>query len=504
MKVDAALLKKLDLSSASARVTTSALDRLPLLISERSLTNSTGRLARSISADFSSGSLVSSTTFSMPRKGFGPRPVTALSGRDRALYDALVEHLRPSLPTESRSRENWTAFREFGLPGTTTSAKYIVTLDIASMYEYVDHDILKRELLVQTLDSAPVMALVDLLGEAFAFPRGIPQMMQSSDLLGDVYIGVLERDLLRDGYQLMRYADDFRVPANDWGTAHRIIERAAEAARAIGLVLSSEKTTIQLATTLAEEESQLQAVFAKYFASAVEDLTTFDDVMDWYGEVSTVEIAPDEQVAMHEAFHRVISDWTKPRKDPFIPPRLVAKSIQSLGKAVDRISDEVLIQTVWQDPLRLSSVVAYMHERPDETTANWKSLRELVAMERQSPWAKLWLLSATDGLTSTDTKEASDALEDVYAWVKAQLRDPHEVVRAEAAWTLAGRKLLTPREVSALFGSATRITRTGLAAALGRSGAAATDSIVRSIIGSSPLYKDALEWGGTYDASSAQ
>lgn len=501
MKAEAAVLQKLDLSAAATRVTTEALDRLPILISERALRGNPGRLVRAIDAEFRSGTLVSSTTFSMPRRGFGPRPVTVLSARDRALYDALVDNLRPSLPRESRTRENWNAFRRFGLPDSYSPARYVVTLDIAAMYEYVDHELLQQELVIQTMDASVVETLGDLLGEAFGFSRGLPQMMSSSDLLADVYIGKLERELLRHGYDVMRYADDFRIPANDWGTANRIIELAAEAARSIGLVLSSEKTTIQLAATLVEEEGVLQSIFEKYFDVAVAELTTFEDVMDWYGEVSTVEIEPSEWDAFHEAFLRVLSDWKEDQKASVIPQQLIAKSIRGLGKAARRIADDILTEMVFQAPIRLTSVVAYLGERAGEAEANRRSLSKLVAMERQSPWAKIWLLQAAGVLSADEGDEETRAILD---WAEHQLRDDHEIVRAEAAWVLAGWKRLDLAQVSTLFASASRITRTGVAAASGRSGTASGDKVSRSIIAASPLYKDAYDWGLEFDATRAK
>lgn len=497
MKLSPDLLESLKLQEAAVQVTTKNLDRLPVLISERALTETTGKLAGSVNADFSSGTRVSSTTFSMPRKGFGPRPVTVLSGRDRALFDALVDRLRPALPPESRGTENWAAFSRFGLPQDDPYPKYVVSIDIASMYEYVDHQVLKRELLVQTLDRPSVEAIIDLLGEAFSFARGLPQMTSASDLLGDVYLGILERELLRQGYELARFADDFRVLAQSWGEAHQIIEHAAEAARSIGLVLSSEKTTVRLASTLHEDEEALQALVDKYFKEAMTDLTVFDDVMDWYGESGEVEIEPTEPEALHEAFRRLLQDWTADPRDSGVPPRLISKAIRSLGPASTRISDDVLTQMVWIDPLKLSSIIAYFSKRSDEAVENLKSLVELVTMERQSPWAKIWLLSAAEAAIVNDSAEWT-ALRD---WVFAQLKDEHEIVRAEAAWVLTGWDSLSESSLGDLFGRATRITRPGLAAALGRSGASRGTSLTKSIIGASPLFKAAHEWGSRADAS---
>ncbi|MFE6735981.1 reverse transcriptase domain-containing protein [Microbacterium sp. NPDC057650] len=500
MKLSADLLKRLDLSAAATQVTTEYLDRFPVLISDRCLADSTNKLVRLVASDFSSGTSVSTSTLSMPRKGFGPRPVTVLSARDRVLYEALVNHLRPSLAAESRAKDNWVAFKEFGLSQDPDAPKYVVSLDIASMYEYVDHQVLKRELLVQTLERPPVEALIDLLGEAFGFARAIPQMMSASDLLGDVYLGMLERDLLRYGYHLARYADDFRVLATSWGEAHRIIEHAAEAARSLGLVLSSEKTTVRLASTLLEEEAGLQDLVDKYFKEARADLTVFDDLMDWYGEANQVEIDPEDSEAMQEAFRRVLHDWAAPSTRSSIPTRLTSKAIRSLGAASERVGDDILRALIDADPLKLSSVISYFNSRATEADANLRSVKMLTEMERQSPWAKIWLLTAVDTWSDDDSADAKA----LTTWASAQITDEHEVVRAEAAWVLARSRSLEERGLGELFGRATRTTRPGLAAALGRLGVPPSNALTRSIVGASPIHKEAYEWGQGVDAPGSQ
>ena len=368
------------------------------------------------------------------------------------------------------------------------------------MYEFVDHSALRSELLIQTLDEEHVDAVIRLLGEAFGTTRGLPQMMASSDVLADAYLGVLERALLRHGYALARYADDFRVLAPDWGTANQIIELAAEVARGIGLVLSSEKTSIKKASKIADEQAEHQEILDKYFTAARADLASFDELMDWYGEPVEGEV-PDEETAMNEAFRRVLKAWTKRKQGLSIPTPLVSKALRSLRSAPDRVSDKTLSQLVFLDPLKLSSVILYLRARLDETEQNWRTTAQLAAMKRQSPWAKLWILSYCADLPYDDQSKYSRRL---LRWAKSQLDDEHEVVRAEAAWTLAQWDALSERQVSHLFGSATAITRAGIAAAWGRTGAMPSAPLSKAISGASPVYADAFSWGGDQRAGDAQ
>ncbi|MBN9170769.1 MAG: hypothetical protein J0I50_02605, partial [Microbacterium sp.] len=345
-----------------------------------------------------------------------------------------------------------------------------------------------------------VEATIELLREAFGSTRGLPQMVSSSDVLADVYLSILERALLRHGYEVVRYADDFRVLASDWAIANQIIERAAEVARAIGLILSAEKTSIHKVTKFADDDAVLQEIVDKYFAAAQADLTTFEELMDWYGEPITTEEVPDDQTAMNEAFRRVLKDWTKNRSKS-LPSQLVAKALRSLRNAPDRVADKTLTQLVFIDPLKLSSVILYLRARPGEQAKNRTSISRLAAMERQSPWAKLWLLTYSSELSIDESAKHARRLR---RWVTHQLDDEHEVVRAEAAWTLAQWDGLTERRLAKLFGAATSITRAGLAAAWGRTGASLDHDLSKAIAGSSPVYRQAFAWGGEQHALSAE
>lgn len=113
-------------------------------------------------------------------------------------------------------------------------------------------------------------------------------------------------------------------------------------------------------------------------------------------------------------------------------------------------------------------------------------------MERQSPWSKLWLLEAASSLRTPRGQKDESA---VTKWVHAQLKDPHETVRAEAAWYLSGRDEITEEKLSKLYIRATSITRPGLAAALGRVGTASGSPIAKAVRADSPLTARSFDWG---------
>ena len=114
----------------------------------------------------------------------------------------------------------------------------------------------------------------------------------------------------------------------------------------------------------------------------------------------------------------------------------------------------------------------------------------MVQLKRQSPWAKLWLL------TAAETFQPGQAVStDVGAWAHEQLADKHEVVRAEAAWYLAGQGILASDSHTRLYAEATSTTRPAFGAAFARSGLASTSNLAKAVRGESPLASKAFEWG---------
>src|SRR5262249_34904011 len=92
-----------------------------------------------------------------------------------------------------------------------------------------------------TTVEAPAL-LTELLSEVEQRSFGLPQLLESSDQLSEVYIRIVERDLVRRGLLIWRYNDDFRIAVKPYGDALEAIERLAASAREIGLTLNDHKT----------------------------------------------------------------------------------------------------------------------------------------------------------------------------------------------------------------------------------------------------------------------
>lgn len=428
----------------------------------------------------------------MPRAASGPRPINILATQDRLIYHALVERLRPSLPAETRSNENWKKFTSIGIDAAASS--YLVEFDIASCYEYIDHATLTRELLLQSMDVEGVTGVAEFLGAVFGMPRGLPQLVGSSDLLSDTYLEGIERDLLRSGFEPRRYADDFKVVADDWGEANAVVEAAADIARKYGLVLSSGKTSIRKVETVREDRSKLVDFLATYFNAARDDLTLVDVFPNDYGDPEEVELAPSAKDAYAVAFRRILDEWfdsqvcREETENIDFHARHIPLALAWLSQVEERISDDLLDQIVFRAPLKLNAVLKYISARKEHSN-NWESILRLASSERQSPWAKLWLLNAAqDELQSDDELPKSLA-----SWAQKQLYDRHESVRAEAAWFLALAGQLAESELQSVAMSATHMSLPALAATAALSGG--TSNISSAIKAESLLTRASFAWG---------
>lgn len=500
VRIDQTVLRKLDLTGSADVVTSGHLDRLPPLLLDRCLAEAKSKLVTSTVAAFTAGLAIHSETITMPRRTFGARPVSVISPSARLVYSALVGQIATELPEPSRRSANWKAFEAYSRPPADNS-EYLVEFDIAACYEYIDHEMLRDELILRTMSTPHTEAIVGLLGEVFRRHRGLPQLIGASDSLADAYLAIMERELLRQNPRVARYADDFRITCESWAAANQTIEDAADSARAIGLILSSDKTFIWKLSTLREREKVKDAFLTRYFSEARDALTTIEYLWSSYEGVPDVDIVePDEEVLVREALRQIFSDWFTAQahatgdEDFSTHLQHLPAALGVLAKGGERLPDNWLVELVFRHPLRLEQVALYMKQRP-ETAANWATLALLSAMQRQSPWAKIWLLDvANDQLGAL---EGADGEQQVLDWAMGQLSDKHEIVRSEAAWHLARRKEISESSLGTLYGRASMLTRPALAAACGGLSLASTSGLARAVKQDGQLMAAAFEWGST-------
>ncbi len=113
--------------------------------------------------------------------------------------------------------------------------------------------------------------------------------------MSDAYLGAIERRLMRSGYNVSRYADDFKVSSPTWSKANQVIEEAAEEARGLGLTLSTGKTIIRKRSTVDRLRVERTELSRRYFANVTGDRSAGDLTPGEYrdGDVGDVSVPTD-------------------------------------------------------------------------------------------------------------------------------------------------------------------------------------------------------------------
>jgi hypothetical protein len=158
--------------------------------------------------------------------------------------------------------------------------EYVVQADIAAFYQYVDHKVLLEELQMQTENIEGSRLLVELLADVQGASYGLPQLLDASDRLAEVYMGIIERELRRRGLSLWRYNDDFRFAVNGYANALQVVEDLSTIAHSVGLILNEGKTAIL------KFDTYFQRLFWRTDNLADEDFADADNIAIGFAEYS--------------------------------------------------------------------------------------------------------------------------------------------------------------------------------------------------------------------------
>jgi RNA-directed DNA polymerase len=322
-------------------------------------------------------------------------------------------------------------------------------------------------------------------------------MLSASDRLADTYLSILDRKMSRDGYSVRRYVDDIRVTAQSWEHANLAIEQAAEYARDLGLILSSRKTAIYKQQTLIDQQEQDAALFNSHVDAAREALSRIWFVAG-YDSTEEIEIEPDAQEAALAAAWEILTEWWNdakkrgPQAGASSPAqRFINRGLLALREHDRRLPIKMLADIVFHDPRKIENVVKYLIGRaelkPDERDLRGVAL--LTSQGRQSTWAKLWILHAVENLAPGHLRDTGR----VGIWVKGQLDDRHEIVRAQAAWLSSMHGWFTSEKLAELYKRASPISQPGLAASGVRQGNM-PKGMISAITSDSVLNREAAKW----------
>jgi CRISPR-associated protein Cas1 len=220
-----------------------------------------GEIARDLAAGRLRPSPLSG--FLQPKDDGGVRPLAVPTVRDRVAQRAVAQVLAPALDTllEDSSYAYRKGFSRAGAARAVERAyadgyRFVLDADIEAFFDNVPWKRLFEKLGALFPLDPP---LLDLLAgwvrapvvfdgrtiDRTRFRRGLPQGAAISPLLANLYLDELDEELTREGFRLVRYADDFVVLARDVVEARRAREVAQEALAGLGLTLNPDDTALR-------------------------------------------------------------------------------------------------------------------------------------------------------------------------------------------------------------------------------------------------------------------
>lgn len=497
MKVPTALLAHVDFEATVAAELSARNRYLPPPLADRALLPHVSALADRLETRMRREFEPSPHDSVLVRKSVrGSRPLPYLALEDRLFYRALVGTLDGRLP-DVPGRRDHDAFVK--APLGVDSCRYVLKADVAAYYQYVDHERLIAEVVAQTGDDLAVTAVVELLQGGAGRRFGLPQMHASSDVLADVYVDPIRRDLLRRGHVAFRFVDDFRVACGTYSEALASLELIERAAFDLGLVLNEQKTSTprratyeQSLTEVSRAEEQLFAALAaegltveNFFAQAPEEYDDDDDGTSEPAAAGDEEAAllgvGDDEVDLPEngdvdiptwpqleVATRVISTWGSDGREDYewsatVWSALLRKSLHTLEAGRDNRGVESAITLLVHEPHLTPQVCNYLTAIGQEDAGRVHALLdELCSRDIVSVWQSVWIVylagSVANASVSPDTEHVS--------WLRRQVAGAHDAVAAQAALALARRRSLPVEEGARAYERAQQVHRPTVALAL--------------------------------------
>jgi hypothetical protein len=412
---------------------------------------------------------------------FSTRPAALMNLADRIVFHALVDPLRPRIerglvsdqvlywPRATKEVEK--RWRDFETAAIHASGDYIVRADVTGFYESIDHQLLQQILVKLTGMVELVDVLIDFLGQVMNAPRGLPQGLDTCDVLASAYLNEVDSEMLRTVDHYWRNGDDVRMTVSNYDAGRRAVHLLEKQLRSVRLLLNADKTRVLLRKTY---EDQMEAVEQRRKETQRKILieresrladAEYDDVSELIEKAGI-----DEETQFELFYHRTISlqdlaDELRPHLEPSQVEVAVATFEEALARAPgesvpEPLSDEefhgivassltVLLADKHQLPI--SAAPGLVRRFPDKTELVCAYLRgvtssypaEVAAAATESltsgyllGWQQAWLFTVLRSVAASAPDTEIDA--GVHAAVEvASDEEASWLARAEAARLLA-------------------------------------------------------------------
>lgn len=234
-------------------------------VTPKAFAESADRRLGDLARDLATGRLQPSalTGFLQPKDDGGVRPLAVPTVRDRVAQRAVAEVLSPAIDTllDDSSYAYRKGLSRAGAARAIERAyaegfRFVLDADIEAFFDSVPWKRLFEKLAALfPLDPSLLGLLAGWVKAPVVFDgrtidraklrRGLPQGAAISPLLANLYLDELDEELTREGFRLVRYADDFVVLARDIAEAREAREAAQKALAGLGLALNEEDTALR-------------------------------------------------------------------------------------------------------------------------------------------------------------------------------------------------------------------------------------------------------------------
>ncbi len=413
--------------------------------------------------------------------GRGARPLALNGLKERLIYRAAVSLVEQRSGSPDRTQTAFDSFQRAPLQSSQT--KYVLKADIASFYQYVDHERLVDEVIAQTGDDLAISLAVDVVSGASGRRYGLPQLSAASDVLAEIYIEPARRQLVRSGFDTWRFADDFRVACEDYVTALGALEALDDAARELGLVLNELKTSTPKRARYAASITMTEDRERELLDSL--DIAEFDEPgFEWYDDIGgdgtlsmpasllehpdfeegdlAVHGASGEEEGDHEvnpgrlaAASAVLERWVEEEEDDetqrgesaHVTAKLLGRALRVFSAAESVEAVENAAAMLVYEPSLTPTIARYLQvcSAVDQEQTQL-ALDTICGSNIIGAWQSVWIAHVAGSLP----RRRGGGQQAHVLWLRRQLQSPRGSLRAEAALALARRGLITRKRLLAL------------------------------------------------------
>ena len=255
-----------NLRAAFAKVRANAgaagVDRQTVTMFEQHLETNLERLAAELKAGSYRPQSVRRKWIAKAGKKHEQRPLGIPTVRDRVVQTAMCNVLEPiferDFATHSygfRPRRGCKDALRRVVELLRAANTYIVDADLKSYFDTIPQLTLLEEVKRKIADGRVLAVIEQYLTnsvmddlEQWTPPSGTPQGAVLSPLLSNIYLDPLDHLMRQEGYEMVRYADDFIILCRSEAEAQRALERVQQWTAQAGLTLHPDKSHIVDAT----------------------------------------------------------------------------------------------------------------------------------------------------------------------------------------------------------------------------------------------------------------